>query len=121
MPDPRDQTIDYLEISTRDIEASKKFFGELFGWQFTDYGSDYTSFNDGRIDGGFSRAGTTASVASGSVLIVFYAADLEGTLDRVKELGGTVIRDIFSFPGGRRFHFTDPSGNEFAVWSEPVE
>lgn len=110
--------IDYIEIPARHLEASKRFFIDLFGWTFTDYGDAYTSFDDGRLTGGFYAAEGAAAVANGSVLVVFYVGDLEACEARVRELGGAITRDVFSFPGGRRFHFTDPSGNEFAVWSE---
>lgn len=90
----------------------------LFGWQFEDYGPDYTSFSDGRLSGGFYTADTTVSVATGSPLIVFYCDHLEEARERVVSLGGTISRDIFTFPGGRRFHFLDPSGNEYAIWSD---
>jgi len=118
MPDPRNNRIDYIEVPVRDIEASKAFFRALCGWEFTDWGPDYASFNDGRVDGGFRRATTTAVTDEGSVLIVLYFDDLDATVERVEELGGKITKPVFSFPGGRRFHFTDPSGNEFAVWSE---
>ena len=110
--------IDYIEFQAADIAATKKFFEQLFGWKFTDYGPDYTSFEDGRIAGGFSKSDNRSTVAAGGVLIVFYHPDLEKVRQRVIDLGGQVIKDIFSFPGGRRFHFSEPSGNECAIWSE---
>jgi predicted enzyme related to lactoylglutathione lyase len=110
--------IDYIEIPVRNVAASKKFFADLFGWEFTDYGPDYTSFSDGRMYGGFSKADTVASEAGGSVLIVFYRHDLEAACDAVVAAGGKIVRDIFAFPGGHRFHFSDPSGNEYALWSD---
>jgi predicted enzyme related to lactoylglutathione lyase len=110
--------IDYIEFQAADLPATKKFFQELFGWEFTDYGPDYTSFVDGRIAGGFARADKRSSLNAGGVLVVFYHPRLEEVRQRVIELGGKVTRDIFSFPGGRRFHFTEPSGNECAIWSE---
>lgn len=110
--------IDYLEIPARDLEKTKRFFEDVFGWSFTDYGDAYTSFEDGRLSGGFFASDRVATVDEGSVLIVIYHDDLASALARVEEHGGAIVRDIFSFPGGRRFHFTDPSGNEFAVWSE---
>ena len=118
MASDRDNTVDYIEIPTRDIAASKAFFTQLFGWQFQDYGPDYASFNDGHFNGGFFTAETTASVATGSVLVVFYFEDLEAALAKVESLGGVITQAIFAFPGGRRFHFVSPSGNEFAIWSE---
>lgn len=106
--------IDYIEFGTADIEQAKEFYSTVFGWTFTDHGSDYTSFKDGRLEGGF----TTASSPGSNPLVVIYARDLEATYDRIKENGGQISKEIFSFPGGRRFHFVGPSGNELAVWSE---
>jgi uncharacterized protein len=110
--------IDYIEFQARDLAATRKFFEGLFGWKFTDYGPDYTSFEDGRINGGFARGDKPSTIGSGGILVVFYHPDLEQTLERAVELGGKITKDIFPFPGGRRFHFTEPSGNECAVWSE---
>lgn len=111
--------IDYVEIPATDLNAARAFFGGLFGWTFEDWGPDYMSFNDGRLDGGFRRAEEPAP-ASG-VLLVFYSEDLERDRDRVIELGATISVDIFDFPGGRRFHFVDPTGNEYALWAAPEE
>jgi len=110
--------IDYIESPTKDIQKTKKFFEELFGWTFQDFGSDYTSYYDGRIRGGFYKAETTTSMKAGSVLVVFYTPTLEVIQEKVTQLGGAIVKDIFSFPGGRRFHFTDPGTGEFAVWSD---
>lgn len=110
--------IDYVEFQASDLEATKQFFQQLFGWAFTDYGPDYTSFSDNRIAGGFARAEKRSTIESGGVLIVFYHPALEELQRRVGKLGGKVTREIFSFPGGRRFHFAEPSGNECAIWSE---
>jgi uncharacterized protein len=109
-----DKRIDYLEFATKGMSATKDFYRGVFGWKFTDYGPDYSSFEDGRLAGGFT---TEADVARGP-LVVVYAIDLEATETKVKAAGGTIVKPIFSFPGGRRFHFTDPSGNELAVWSD---
>jgi predicted enzyme related to lactoylglutathione lyase len=111
----QDQRMDYVEFPATDIEATKKFYEAAFGWTFKDYGPEYTSFHDGRLSGGFT---TVRQVAAGGVLIVLYAADLEAMVTKVKECGGQITAIPFSFPGGRRFHFSDPSGNELAVWSE---
>jgi uncharacterized protein len=113
-----DRRIDYLEFPAAHIEDAKAFYSTVFGWEFQDYGPDYCSFNDGRLDGGFFRSDLRGSVSAGSVLVVIYAEDLEATELRVKEHGGAIVKEIFSFPGGRRFHFVDPNGNELAVWSE---
>ena len=112
---PNDRRIDYIEFPATDIARTKEFYIHVFGWKFTDYGPDYTSFEDGRIAGGFAKADT---VLRAGPLVVIYASDLEGMEARIRAAGGTIVREIFSFPGGRRFHFTDPSGNELSVWSE---
>jgi uncharacterized protein len=110
-----DHRIDYIEMPATSIAATKKFYTDAFGWTFTDYGPDYTSFADGRLSGGFAKAGT---VVRGGALIVIFADDLADAEQRVRAAGGTITKPVFSFPGGRRFHFTDPSGNELAVWSD---
>jgi predicted enzyme related to lactoylglutathione lyase len=110
--------IDYIEFQATDVAGTRKFFEQLFGWQFTDYGPDYTSFADGRIAGGFARSDKQSTIAAGGVLVVFYHPRLEEVRQRVIDLGGKITADVFSFPGGRRFHFTEPSGNECAIWSE---
>jgi len=110
--------INYIEIPSRDISVTKKFFFEVFGWAFNDYGPDYCSFSNEGIDGGFFKAELTVSTDSGSVLIVLYSCELEVTQSKVEKCGGKIIKPIFTFPGGQRFHFTDPNGNEYAVWSE---
>ncbi|MGB1275738.1 MAG: VOC family protein [Nannocystaceae bacterium] len=108
-----DRRIDYIELPAHNYEASKAFYGEVFGWSFTDYGPGYCSFDDGRLQGGLDASVTGAK---GGALVVFYAHDLESTLTRTRKAGATITREIFSFPGGRRFQFLDPSGNELAVW-----
>ena len=109
-------TIDYIEMPSRDLAETKRFFSTLFGWRFDDYGPDYASFDDGRMAGGFFSSQETGEVASGGALVVLYHPDLEKTLEEVRTLGGHITREIFEFPGGRRFHFCEPGGGEFAVW-----
>jgi len=115
---PTHNQINYIEMPAKDIPATKKFFGDVFGWKFVDYGPDYISFSNDGVDGGFFKSDLTASTTTGSVLVVLYSAELENTQAKVETSGGTIIKPIYSFPGGRRFHFTDSNGNEFAVWSE---
>jgi predicted enzyme related to lactoylglutathione lyase len=110
-----DSRIDYIEFHATDLAATTTFYTGVFGWKFTDYGPDYTSFEDGRIAGGFARAD---DAKRGGPLVVIYAPDLEAMETKVKAAGGVIVKEIFSFPGGRRFHFTDPSGNELSVWSD---
>lgn len=106
--------IDYIELPGAQIEKTKAFYHSVFGWKFTDYGPDYTSFHDGRIAGGFSKE---LAIGKG-VLLVLYSSDLAAVQQRVLGAGGRIVKDTYSFPGGRRFHFSDPNGNELAVWSE---
>ncbi len=110
-----DKRLDYVEFLATDLEAIKAFYGSVFGWKFTDYGPSYVSFEDGRMTGGFALA---ESVPSSSILIVIYALDLEAVQAAIEAAGGAITRPTFSFPGGRRFHFNDPSGNGLAVWSD---
>lgn len=115
---PTDQKIDYIELPARDFDAVQAFYEKAFAWKFTDYGPDYRAFNDGKLDGGFYKSENRSITENGAALIVLYASDLEKTKDNVISSGGKIVKDIFSFPGGRRFHFSDPNGNELAVWSD---
>lgn len=110
-----DSRIDYIEFAVKSVPDAKRFYGNAFGWRFEDYGPDYASFSDGRLTGGFQ---TAATVQPGGPLVIIYATDLEGMEQKVRQAGGKIVKPIFSFPGGRRFHFTDPSGHELAVWSD---
>jgi predicted enzyme related to lactoylglutathione lyase len=118
MHQPLPNAIDYIEMPSKDLRATKDFFTRLLGWSFQDYGPEYSSFHDGRIAGGFFASESTSVVASGAPLIVFYSPHLEKMLAEVVRLGGKITRGIFEFPGGRRFHFESPGGGEFAIWSE---
>ena len=109
-----DRRIDYVELVVRDIARAKAFYRAAFGWNFTDYGPDYAGFNDGRLDGGFM----TGDPKPGGPLVITYAVDLADAQRRVEAAGGTIVKPAFAFPGGRRFHFTDPDGYELAVWSQ---
>ena len=111
-----DGKIDYVELPGGDLPAAKAFYTAAFGWSFTDYGPDYAAFNEG-LDGGF-HAGQADEGAVAKPLVILYAHDLEAMEAKVRAAGGQITKAIFSFPGGRRFHFTDPAGNELAVWSE---
>ena len=115
---PTDQKINYLELPASNLGAVKSFYENAFAWSFTDYGPDYSAFNDGTIDGGFYKSEEKSTTAQGAALIVLYALDIEKTKKKVIASGGKIVKDIFPFPGGRRFHFADPNGNELAVWSD---
>lgn len=106
--------IDYVEFNVQSIAAAKAFYGQAFGWTFQDYGPDYCEFRDGRLTGGFSHA----EPMPGGTLIILYSQDLEASQAAVEAAGGTMAKAIFSFPGGRRFHFRDRDGYELAVWSD---
>ena len=110
--------INYVEFPARDIEATKIFFTAVFGWSFNDYGPEYTAFANQGINGGFYRSDSASSTETGGALIVLYSDTLEEVQERVERAGGSILKPIFSFPGGRRFHFAEPSGNELAVWSD---
>ncbi len=108
----------YVEFHASDPAQSRAFFEKAFGWTFTDYGPDYTSFTDGGISGGFHRSDRRSSLAAGGALVVIQNPKLEDALKRVTESGGKITQDIFAYPGGRRFHFTEPCGNELSVCAE---
>jgi predicted enzyme related to lactoylglutathione lyase len=110
-----DCAIDYIEFTAPDLPAIKKFYGRVFDWKFQDWGDEYASFSDGRVDGGFARS--EAKTGGGS-LVILYSTNLEAIQQKVRDAGGSIVKDTFSFPGGRRFHFSDPAGNELAIWSD---
>ena len=112
------EKMNYVELPAKDLAATKAFFESVFGWSFVDYGPEYTAFENQGLDGGFFKSDLASSTEKGAALIVFYSNQLEATLAKVEKAGGSILRPIYSFPGGRRFHFTEPSGNEFAVWGE---
>ena len=116
---PENRKINYIEMPTQDLKATKKFFTEVFGFEMTDYGDGYSSFGtEAGIDGGFYQAEKGFKNEEGIPLIIFYASSLQDTKTQIKKNGGKITRDVFSFPGGCRFHFQDPAENVFAVWSE---
>jgi predicted enzyme related to lactoylglutathione lyase len=113
-----EKQIDYIELPASDIPCTKRFYEAVFGWKFEDYGPDYTSFFDGRLAGGFTTESAAKDQGGRGVLVVIYAGDLTAVQKKVEAAGGGIVKAIFSFPGGRRFHFADPNGNELAVWSD---
>lgn len=115
---PQHEKLNYVELPARDIPATKAFFSSSFGWTLEDYGPEYTAFSSQGLDGGFFKSDQASLTTNGAALLVFYSNSIEQTLSKVKQSGGEIIKPIFAFPGGRRFHFIEPSGNEFAVWSD---
>lgn len=111
----KDNHINYVEFKAKDLEAIKAFYRKAFGWIFTDYGPTYTAFSNSGLEGGFEKS--EEEITNGA-LVVLYHENLEGIKDTVIESKGRISKDIFSFPGGRRFHFVDPAGNELAIWSD---
>jgi len=112
------EKINYIEFPSKDLEKTKAFFSAIFAWEFQDFGPDYSAFSNQGLDGGFYKSDTSSSTNTGAALLVFYSDSLEATLSKIENAGGEINKAIFAFPGGRRFHFTEPSGNEFAVWSD---
>jgi uncharacterized protein len=112
----QENRIDYVELPAIDMTRTKEFYTSVFGWKFEDYGPAYCSFFDGRLAGGFT---TECPAPAKGLLLVLYAHDLAAVQEKINAAGGTIVKATFSFPGGRRFHFTDPNGNELAVWSVP--
>lgn len=108
------EQIQYIEFLSHDLVRAKAFYAECFNWAFTDWGTEYVSFDGAHVSGGFAYG----TPVKGSILVILYSRDLEATQAKVERAGGVIVKDIFSFPGGRRFHFTDPDGNELAVWSD---
>ena len=113
------EKLNYVEFPAAKLEATKAFFSAVFDWTFVDYGPDYTAFSGQGLDGGFYQSDLCSTTSNGAALLVFYSQDIENTLQKVEQAGGIIVQPMFDFPGGRRFHFLEPSGNEFAVWSEP--
>ena len=111
----QDSHINYVEFKAKDLEKIKDFYTKAFAWKFTDYGPDYIAFADSGLEGGFEK---TDRDAINGALVVLYHSDLNRIKNKIIESGGKISKDIFSFPGGHRFHFTDPHGNELAVWSD---
>lgn len=108
--------IDYIELTVTDLAAAKRFYGAAFGWSFADYGPEYAGIQGVAREQGGLRLGT--EVAPGGPLVILYSRDLDASLESVRAAGGRIVQEPFAFPGGRRFQFADPSGNELAVWSE---
>jgi hypothetical protein len=114
---PPDYSIDYVELTVPDAVGAKRFYGAAFGWEFQDWGPDYVSFKDGRMEGGFREVEGPFTPSSGNPLVILYAADLAAAERRIISAGGR-ITERHEFPGGRRFHFTDPAGNVLGVWTK---
>ena len=113
---PENCRINYIEFNVRDMDQAKAFYGQAFGWTFSDYGPQYAEFSDGAMKGGFTTLAPPS--AAGGPLVILYGDQLEAERDSVLAADGTISREIYAFPGGRRFHFRDGDGYELAVWSK---
>jgi uncharacterized protein len=102
----------FVELQTSDLALTRSFYTDAFGHAFTDFGPSYSCTLTGDVDIGLQA---DASEATAAPLVVIAVDDLEASLDAVGKAGGVITKPIFAFPGGRRFHFRDPSGNELAV------
>lgn len=112
------EKLNYVEFAAKDLSATKAFFNTVFDWTFTDYGDGYTAFDNQGLEGGFYQADKSSSAENRGALLIFYSKHLPATRKKIVDNNGVITQNIFEFPGGFRFHFTEPSGNEFAVWSE---
>lgn len=106
---------DYIELTVSDMARAQEFYGAAFGWEFTEYGADYAGIRIADKEVGGLAVGTRPP---GGPLVILYSRDLEASVAAVRRAGGTISIEPFEFPGGRRFHFLDPNGNELAVWTE---
>ncbi|MBF6098968.1 VOC family protein [Nocardia cyriacigeorgica] len=115
----RHHAIDYIEITVTDLAAAKRFYTEAFGWQFNDYGPAYAGIRnpDGPEKPEVGGLALAEQTHNGGPLVLLYSDDLDGSVRAVEAAGGSVVNGPYEFPGGRRFHFTDPSGNELGVWA----
>jgi predicted enzyme related to lactoylglutathione lyase len=107
--------IDYIEITVTDVAAAKAFYAAAFDWTFNDYGPGYAGIQGSAREQGGLAQGTPVR---GGPLVVLFSTDLDATVAKVRAAGGTITKMPFEFPGGRRFQFLDPAGNELGVWAE---
>lgn len=112
------EKLNYVEFAANDLNGTKAFFEQAFDWKFQHFGEEYIAFNNQGLDGGFYKANLSSKQDRGGALLVLFSENLESTQKKVEIAGGIINLDIFDFPGGKRFHFIEPSGNEFAVWAE---
>ncbi len=115
----RHHAIDYVEIPVIDVAAAKAFYRSAFGWTFTDYGPDYAGIQDPARSAEAGGLAKTDAVRSGGLVVLLFSEDLNASVDAIVAAGGRIVNGPYEFPGGRRFEFTDPSGNQLGVWAEP--
>lgn len=110
--------VTYLEMPAKDLAATKRFYTAVFDWAFEDFGDQYTVVQQAGLSGGFYQSDKVMRCQSGSALVVLYCEQLSVVKEKILVHGGMILQDVFSFPGGFRFHFLDTNGNELAVWSQ---
>lgn len=110
--------LDYVEIPVADLDAARTFYADAFGWRFNDYGPEYAGIVAPTGDGEVGGLNAAAEPARGGPLVLLWSDDLDATVRAVETAGGTIVSGPYEFPGGRRFHFTDPAGVELGVWSD---
>jgi predicted enzyme related to lactoylglutathione lyase len=115
MMEMKNNHINYVEFKAKDLVKVKEFYTSCFTWSFTDYGPDYVAFDESGLQGGFEKS--EEKIVNGA-LVILYHQDLKKIKETIIKNGGTISKDIFAFPGGKRFHFVDPAGNELAIWSD---
>lgn len=112
----------YIELPSTDLVKTKEFYGSTFGWTFKDWGDAYVEIQQAGVEGGFALASENRKPSNQGALVILYSNDLVASEKAVVENGGKISMEPFDFPGGRRFHFLDPSGNELGVWTKmPIE
>lgn len=111
----------YVELPATDITAMKVFYAEAFGWSYQDYGPAYAAIIGAGVDGGLDGNAGARKPSDQGALVVLYSDDIDSSEQAVRNAGGTISVPQFDFPGGRRFHFKDPSGNELAVWTKSAD
>lgn len=114
--------IDYIEFQVTDIEIAKRFYQQLFAWQYVDYGEDYCEFRDKKLKGGFAKISENPNKATAAglitPLIIFHSTELNAMYEKVQAMDAEIVKEIFAFPGGKRFEFLDPFGHRLAIWTE---
>jgi uncharacterized protein len=110
-------TIDYIELAAPDLDAAREFYSAAFGWEFNDYGGDYAGIRAADGEGEVGGLNPEGEAGPGGALVLLFSEDLDATVAKVADAGGTISREPYDFPGGRRFYFRDPAGNELGVWA----
>lgn len=117
MSAPKHHEISYIEFGAQDLASTRAFYEAAFGWEFNDYGPEYSGIKAPDSDHEFGGLNASATPARGGPLVLLFSNNLDATVDDVRDAGGTIVAEPYEFPGGRRFEFTDPSGNHLGVFA----